>query len=120
MVETVGFFERNHHIIMPALRYLGILLLFLLFYLLIFRPLKRQVFAYVERNAGQLAPGQVPQLAGAPAQLGEHQQLALPEGEQPKKQKEPSEEEKYGGEVTELAQRKPEVVTDLVKEWLDH
>ncbi|MEE8585976.1 MAG: flagellar basal-body MS-ring/collar protein FliF [Acidobacteriota bacterium] len=116
-VETAGFFERNHYIIMPALRYLGILLLFLLFYLLIFRPLKRRVFAYVDRGP-QLGPGQAPQLAGASGQLSGQQQLALPEGAQPQKRKEPSEEEKYGGEVTELAQKKPEVVTELVKEWL--
>ena len=113
-VESVGFLEKNHYIIMPALRYLGLLLLFLLFYLLIFRPLKRRVFTYVD-SGPQLAPGQAHQLAGAPGQ-----QLALPEGELPQKQQEPSEEEKYRGEVTQLAQKKPEVVTDLVKEWLTH
>lgn len=114
-VQTPGFLERNHYIIMPALRYLGILLLFLLFYLLVFRPLKRRVFSYVEQGP-QLAPGQVPQLAGARGQLSGRQQLALSEGDQ--SGKEQSEEEKYRSQVTELAQQRPEVVTDLVQEWL--
>lgn len=48
ITHTPGFWEQNRNYLYPGARYLAILFLFGLFYLVIFRPVKRKVFAYVD------------------------------------------------------------------------
>jgi flagellar M-ring protein FliF len=117
-----GLIQDYQYLIQPAIRYIAILLLFALFYLLVFRPVKKKVFSYVEFSDPQFAQlaaatndGElVRQLESKMAQLkGASPQLGPANIEQA-----PSETEIVKLQLVDLARREPETVTKLVKNWL--
>jgi flagellar M-ring protein FliF len=118
-VPTPSFWQRNWDLIHPALRYLLILVVFALFYLMIFRPVKNRVFSYVEVekvNNRQLAasikdPELLKQLESALS--GDR---ALGEGELLHKPTDP--ESAMRKEILRLAKDDPQAVTHLIRSWL--
>jgi flagellar M-ring protein FliF len=117
-----GFLQDYRNLLQPAIRYLAILLIFALFYLLVFRPVKKKVFSYVEFADPQFAQlaaatndgDMVRQLESKMAQLkGTSPQLGPASVEQPA-----SEADIIKRQLAELARREPETVTKLVKNWL--
>jgi flagellar M-ring protein FliF len=122
LLPEPAFLQDYRDLMQPAMRYLAILLLFALFYLLVFRPVKKRVFSYVEfgdpqfaQLAAATADGEmVRQLESKMAQLkGASPQLGPANVEQPA-----SETEVFKRQLVELARREPETVTKLVKNWL--
>jgi flagellar M-ring protein FliF len=114
-----SFWERNRDLIYPVFRYGLILVVFALFYLLIFRPVKNRVFSYVEVekvNNRQLAasikdPELLKQLESALS--GDR---ALGEGELLHKPTDP--ESAIRKEIIRLAKEDPQAVTHLIRSWL--
>jgi len=115
-----GVLERYENYIYPIARYLLIFVMFGLFYLVIFRPVKNRVFSYIEVEETPLA-----QLTAAIKdpellqQLEAHMKnpdgtLALPEG---RKQKlDPKVEANQ--QLIHLAKDDPQVITQVIKNWL--
>jgi flagellar M-ring protein FliF len=107
-----GLIEQYQKLIQPVARYLLIFVLFGLFYLAIFRPVKKRVFSYVEVSDAELAGlegGQVPQ-------LGEGEEAAqLEEAEVPEKIDIEAMKKK---KLAELAKEDPGLVTQIVRSWL--
>lgn len=118
-VSMPSFWQRNRDLIYPVFRYGLILLVFALFYLLIFRPVKNRVFSYVDVekvNNRQLAasikdPELLKQLESALS--GER---ALGEGELLHKPTNP--ESAMRKEILRLAKDDPQAVTHLIRSWL--
>ncbi|HSR70145.1 MAG TPA: flagellar basal-body MS-ring/collar protein FliF [Acidobacteriota bacterium] len=107
-----GFMDQVRPLIWPVLRWTGIVALFMLFYLMIFRPLKRQVFNYVESQPpAQLAQGQ----SKGQRQLGGGARAALPEAQE---EVEIDDDEQRKADLIDLARRKPETVTGLLRDWM--
>ncbi len=118
-----GLLDKYRNLLQPAMRYLLILLMFVLFYGLIFRPVKRKVFSYVQVDDApynQLAaatgdPEMVRQLESKMAQLKSSNQLALEKGAE---ESPASESDVIKQQLVELAKREPELVTRMIKNWL--
>ncbi len=114
-----SFWQKNKDVVYPAARYLLVLVVFALFYLMIFRPVKNRVFSYVEvekMNKGQLAasikdPELLRQLESALS--GDH---ALSEGKLLHKPTDP--ETAMRKEILRLAKEDPQAVTHLIRSWL--
>jgi flagellar M-ring protein FliF len=115
-----NFLEQYRNLIVPALRYLLVLVLFALFYFMVFRPVKNKVFSYVEvsepdyaqLNATSSDPAlveklqqQLGQLEGAKG-LGEVSADSLESGALTKKQ------------LSTMAENDPSLVTQLIRSWL--
>ncbi len=123
--EPQGLFEKYREIIEPGLRWLGLIALFLLFYMMIFRPIKKRIFAYVEYKDpefAQLMAGEAPQLQGSSAD-----QLALTEGASSlggagagaeDEEEEESAEDRVRSELVAYARQDPDRVSELVRDWL--
>lgn len=120
-----SFLEQYRRLLQNGMRYGLILLLFLFFYLLIFRPVKKKVFSYVEFDDPQYtqlaaatnAPEMVQQLQQRMAQLGQGRQgtpLALQAGQH----LDPASPRSIKEQLITLAQKDPEAVTKLIRTWL--
>ena len=118
-VTTPTFWQKNQQLIYPVARYFLILVVFALFYLVIFRPVKKRVFSYVEvekSNTRQLAasmkdPELLKQLESALS--GDH---ALGKGDGLHKTADP--ETAMRKEILRLAKEDPQAVTHLIRSWL--
>jgi flagellar M-ring protein FliF len=113
-----SFWEQNRNYLYPAARYLGILLLFGLFYLMIFRPVKKKVFAYVDvehpqqrRLAAMNDPELLKQLEEALAS-GERALPGVGSGTVADKNA------VMKKELLSLAKEDPQAVTHLIRSWL--
>lgn len=119
-----SFLDRNRPLVERVLRYLLILLLFVLFYFMIFRPVKKKVFSYVEftdPEYAQLAaatqnPELVHRLEEKMARLGDPNRRALGEGQKPGDVME--EKAIIKKQLVSLAESDPNLVTQLVRSWL--
>ncbi len=113
------FWQRYRDLIYPIARYVLILVVFALFYLMIFRPVKNRVFSYVDVEKGnnrQLAaslkdPELLKQLESA--LTGDR---ALPDGESLHKPMDP--ETAMRKEILRMAKEDPQAVTHLIRSWL--
>jgi len=119
-VYTPGVFEQYKNLILPVLRYLLVLALFALFYFMIFRPVKNRVFSYVEVSDTDYA--QLNSAAKDPALLEKlRQQLGQIEGSNSLDQG-TTETLEQGGltkrQLATLAEKDPNLVTQLVRSWL--
>ena len=119
-VYTPGVFEQYKNLILPVLRYLLVLALFALFYFMIFRPVKNRVFSYVEVSDTDYA--QLNSAAKDPALLEKlRQQLGQIEGSKSLDQG-TTETLEQGGltkrQLATLAEKDPNLVTQLVRSWL--
>lgn len=115
-----SFLEQYRNLILPALRYLLVLVLFALFYFMVFRPVKNKVFSYVEvsepdyaqLNAAGSDPALVKRLQQQLGQLEGGKDLeegiadSLQQGALTKKQ------------LSSLAEKDPTLVTQLIRSWL--
>ncbi len=117
-LEEPGFLETYQPIVYPTLRIIGILMVFLLFYLLIFRPVKKRVFTYVDFESPRMLPGrgETAALAGGVGQLtGEDGSLekvqALSDDE--------TKDFQLREQIKEMAKENPEIVTSLVRQWIN-
>jgi flagellar M-ring protein FliF len=114
-----SFWERNKEIIYPVARYFLIILLFVLFYLMVFRPVKKRVFAYVEvenptaarLNASLKDPELMKQLEQA---LSGEKLLESGEGGHQILDKDSAMKK----ELVRLAKENPQAVTHLIRSWL--
>ncbi|HLV00838.1 MAG TPA: flagellar M-ring protein FliF C-terminal domain-containing protein, partial [Acidobacteriota bacterium] len=119
-----NFLQENWPYIQPALRYLLILVLFGLFYLFIFRPVRNRVFAFTEfsdPDYKQLAeatqdPELVQRLEEQMNRLSGGNQGALPEGNDFEGELQDSAAVKK--QLTALAQKDPSLVTQVIRSWL--
>ena len=110
-------------LIQPAMRYLVILAVFLLFYLLIFRPVKQKVF-----NSLEFADPQLARLAAATGDTQMVQQLktqmdSLREGGPASDGDEEvgllgHRHSQIKKQLVEVARREPDTVTRILKSWL--
>jgi len=118
-LPTPTFWERNKDVIYPVGRYFLVILLFLLFYLMVFRPVKKRVFAYVEvenptaakLNASLKDPELMKQLEQA---LSGDKLLESGEGGHQVLDKESAMKK----ELVRLAKENPQAVTHLIRSWL--
>jgi flagellar M-ring protein FliF len=134
--ESVSFFTRNAEVVKLAIRYLSFILLFLLIYLVLLRPIKKKILAPFELRPRSLA---TPEIASRefPAQTASAAKLITegPEAEAAARPPEPSEEEfleeiargltteglkatALKKRVVELTKKDPEVAAQLVRAWL--
>ena len=118
-VEPVGeetWWEQYYPLVQPASRYLVVLAFFVLFYLLIFRPVKKRVFSYVELSQpelGQLAAG-----VGGDAELAAQVQGQLGMASMSGEAEVSEEAGNTKKELLSLAKEDPDRVTNLVRSWL--
>ncbi len=118
-LPTPSFWERNKEVIYPVGRYFLVILLFLLFYLMVFRPVKKMVFAYVEvenptaakLNASLKDPELMKQLEQA---LSGEKLLESGEGGHQVLDKDSAMKK----ELVRLAKENPQAVTHLIRSWL--
>lgn len=111
-----GFLEKYEIIYRPLVRYMTIVLLFLLFYALIFRPVKNRVFSFVELDsaaqgaltAGEGAAGQARLSGGEPGSAG-----ALKGAEEAF-----SEKALLKKQLVSMAESEPAMITQVIKSWL--
>lgn len=123
-IPDPNFLQENWRYIQPALRYLLILVLFGLFYLFIFRPVKNRVFAFTEfsdPDYKQLAeatqdPELVQRLEEQMNRLSGGNQGSLPEGNNFEGEFQDSAVVKK--QLTVLAQKDPTLVTQVIRSWL--
>ena len=111
----VSFWERNRDLIYIVSRYLLILALFVLFYLVIFRPVRNKVFSYVEVERSPRAA-----LAGMvdnPELLKQLEQ-ALAEGKPLLPGETAERESPYRKDVLKLAKEDPQALVHLIRSWL--
>ncbi|MFB3901841.1 MAG: flagellar basal-body MS-ring/collar protein FliF [Acidobacteriota bacterium] len=116
------FWETNKDLIHTMFRYLVILLLFGLFYLVIFRPVKKRVFAFVEQEgpaqkqllASIPDPALVQQLETRLGQAGAAN--ALPEAQKAAPMSDRS--AAIRKELIALAKEDPQLVTQIIRGWL--
>jgi len=111
----VSFWERNRDLIYIVSRYLLILALFVLFYLVIFRPVRNKVFSYVEVERSPRAA-----LAGMvdnPELLKQLEQ-ALAEGKPLLPGETAEKESPYRKDVLKLAKEDPQALVHLMRSWL--
>lgn len=107
-----GWLEKYREYGQPLARYLLIFFLFGLFYLMIFRPVKKRVFSYVEVSEADLG-----ELSGG-------DRARLEKGEAAKKLLEASIPEELDvrtvkkKKLAELAKEDPALVTQIVRSWL--
>lgn len=117
--------EQYEPMIYPAARYLLIFVLFGLFYFMIFRPVQKKVFAYVEFQDPEYArlassiddPDLVHKLEGQMDELKEARQKMLSEGEE----ESPLLMGKEAGikkDLLKIAESEPELVTQVIRSWL--
>jgi flagellar M-ring protein FliF len=120
LVSEPSFLEQHTNLILPAFRYLLVLVLFALFYFMIFRPVKNKVFSYVEVSDTDYA--QLNAAGKDPALLEKlQQQLGQLEGAKGTEDMAPEPLEQ--GAVTKkqlatLAENDPSLVTQLIRSWL--
>ena len=125
-VEPIGeeaWWEQYYPLIRPASRYVAILVFFALFYFLIFRPVKKRVFSYVDLSEPEFS-----QLAAASGNEGLARQLQGQLGAA-----EAGSEGQAGGardtpaavqaattktELLSMAKNNPDRVSNLVQSWL--
>ena len=122
-VEPMGeeaWWEQYYPLIQPASRYVAILVFFVLFYFLIFRPVKKRVFSYVE-----LSDPEFSQLAaaGGDRELARQIQGQLAGtgtgGEAGARDAQLSEQAATTkSELLSMAKDNPERVSNLVQSWL--
>ncbi len=125
VVEPIGeeaWWEQYYPLIQPAARYIAILVFFILFYLLIFRPVKKRVFSYVELSEPEFS-----QLAAAGGDLELARQIQGQLGTTDSASggragaRDPQATEQAATTKTELlsmAKDNPERVSNLVQSWL--
>lgn len=114
-----GFWQTNKQIIYPAARYLLILVLFGLFYLLIFRPVKRKVFSYVEVERSDLK--QLADSLSDPELLSRFEQAQLGEGGEralPSASKLVDRKAALKRDLLTVAKEDPQAMTQLIRSWL--
>lgn len=114
-VAGPGFWQSYRHIIYPVSRYLLVILIFGLFYLMIFRPVKKRVFAYVEVDRTDLK--QLADTLNDPEllkQLGEAagHEKALP----PPKVVDRNAALK--SDLLTIAKENPQAMTQLIRSWI--
>lgn len=112
VVVEPGFMDKNKDLLLQGLRYFAIIALFLLFYMMIFRPVKNRVFSYMEQQRKELAQYNQAQLQAGGGQLDGSGQLALPEGTPGRVGA------NIESEVVNLARKDPEAVSGLVRDWM--
>ncbi len=121
-VEPVGeksWWEQYYPLVQPASRYLVILGFFVLFYLLIFRPVKKRVFSYVELSQPEFAQLAAGAGAASDAELAGQVQAQLGGAEPMSGGAQITEKTKdTKRELLSLAQEDPDRVTNLVRSWL--
>ncbi len=111
-----GFWDTYKHIIYPASRYLLVLLVFGLFYLLIFRPVKKRVFAYVDVERNDLQ-----QLAATLNDPELLRQLEAAAGGQDKALPSPKVMDRNQAlkkDLLTIAKENPQAMTQLIRSWL--
>lgn len=110
-IEGPGFLDDNRQLLMQIVRYAGIVGVFLLFYWMVFRPVKRRVFTFVEgSNKRALAE------AAAQKALKAAEQLSLTEGN-PEATSNPA-ADRLRRDLLDVAKRDPEAVSSLVSNWM--
>lgn len=110
-----GVLDMVEKYVLPYSRYLLILLLFGLFYMVIFRPVKNRVFSYVEVEKTPAVPAQLKD----PALLKQLEtaltsELALPAPEANAS----SPEAIMKRELLKIAKEDPQAVTQLIRSWM--
>jgi flagellar M-ring protein FliF len=111
-----GFWDRYKHIIYPVSRYLLVLLVFGLFYLMIFRPVKKRVFAYVDVERNDLQ-----QLAATLNDPELLKQLEAAAGGQDKALLPPKVTDRNQAlkkDLLTIAKENPQAMTQLIRSWL--
>jgi flagellar M-ring protein FliF len=122
--ETVieeNILDQYKNYIYPVARYLLVFVMFGLFYLIIFRPVKNRVFSYIEVDDNQLdqlaAAVKDPELL---AQLEQH--LKNPDGSAPAlpsaNQTKIDPKAEANKELMNMAKDDPQVITQVIKNWL--
>lgn len=121
-VEPMGeevWWEQYYPLIQPAARYVAILVFFVLFYFLIFRPVKKRVFSYVELSEPEFA-----QLAGAGGNLARQIEGQLGSGEAASgglvsaRDAHSEQVATTKSELLSMAKDNPDRVSNLVQSWL--
>lgn len=114
-VPPPTFLEQHRDTIFVVGRYFLVLLLFLLFYLMIFRPVKNRVFSYVEVERTPAAS-----LAGAiqDPELLKQLEQAMAEGKLLPPGAEGEKESPYRKDIVKLAKEDPQALVNLIRSWL--
>jgi flagellar M-ring protein FliF len=115
--------DRYQGFILQGLRYFSVVVLFLLFYFLVFRPVRKKVFSYVEVSSPDLkqlaSSAENPELArlleqGLPQASGENQLALSPNNLQGTLDQAAAARK----QLVDLAQKDPSLVSQMIRSWL--